>query len=571
MKNKLLLLINYFRNLYYFLVVLSGTTITSWIIWTRFIRERLPRDIPNDLTESKFYLLLYICGIYLYIIKSLLIPKEPISLIVKMIKILYTPLVTLDESIKNNRYILKIYNKMLTFAMKRVDTFTFSQMKMLYISYNILPRAFLVTLLCINVFYFHKLELIYDFILIGLIPLFHRYIKYSFKYAKEQYIKNLTDRYRCIWVSDINYTKVDWEYNPETMLHHDKELSIEEYVNIQVENYLSNNDEKIRYEGNAYTKEEILIQYTIDKYKDIKVDLTSEDYVIIKKEFDETMPILLQLSISLEIYSTISSISKIKNIRILIYSLYFICWAYILLVSYKGVGEFSLTSQLIVCLRPYIEYLTLYTDTIEPFSGLFLMYEYTVNKSLKDTLSFLLEIINNEEPFSKMLLFTSDAYYPQSMPIKLLISITLLLVFIVYSIKMLYRNAIKKPRIEKSFKDIIIEETMIESINKSIEEEFYKEMITNYLLELVYQDAFIKRFTKYRDFYTTQITDEFIKAFVNHNEISAIILYEGTLPITHFVDIPPELITERFKKTFKLFYDYVEKAEQNYKDKFNFL
>jgi hypothetical protein len=373
MNNILLTLIKYSHKLFYFLLILLGITITSWIIWARFIRERLPKDIPLDLTEIKFYFLLYICILYLYIIKSLLIPKEPHALIVKLIEILYAPLVTLDKSIKNNKYFLKTYNKMLTFGIERVDTFTFSQMQMLYISYNILPRAFLVTLLCINVFYFHKLELIYDFILIGIFPLLHRYIKYSFKYAKEQYIKSLNNKYDQVWVLDVNYTKVDWELNPETMIYHNKMVSIEEYVKIQVENYFSKTTEdKIEYNGEVFAKEEIYVQYERDKYGNKNIELTDEDYVIIKKEFNETMTILLTLCRFLELYSFMTLISYIKYTRVLIYTAYFICWTYVLFVSYKSVGDFSLTKQVITWVTPYIEYLISYIECIEPFSGILL-------------------------------------------------------------------------------------------------------------------------------------------------------------------------------------------------------
>lgn len=203
--NKLLIIIfKYLHSIFYFLLILLGTTMITWIIWVRFIRERLPKDIPFELTEISFYVLLYVCCIYLYIIKSLLIPKETNPIITKIIKILYTPLVTLDESVKNNKLFFKLYNKILIYAIIRVDSFTYSQSKMIYICYNILPRAFLVTLLSINVFYFHRLELIYDFIFIGLIPLLHRYIKYSFKHAKEQYIKTLNIKYDEVVISNIN-------------------------------------------------------------------------------------------------------------------------------------------------------------------------------------------------------------------------------------------------------------------------------------------------------------------------------------------------------------------------------
>ena len=62
--------------IFYYLLVSLGLIITSWIIWSRFIRERTIRNIPDELfTEIRFWILLYICLIYFYVVKTLI--KEP--------------------------------------------------------------------------------------------------------------------------------------------------------------------------------------------------------------------------------------------------------------------------------------------------------------------------------------------------------------------------------------------------------------------------------------------------------------------------------------------------------------
>src|ERR1700735_2030376 len=113
-------LIKYLKNMRYYFLLLIGIVIILWIIWARFNRIRLPKEIPFNLTEIWFYIILYICCIYAYIIISLLISRKSNPLIEKFIKILYTPLVTFDEAIKNNKYVLVRYNKLLGKIIDRI-------------------------------------------------------------------------------------------------------------------------------------------------------------------------------------------------------------------------------------------------------------------------------------------------------------------------------------------------------------------------------------------------------------------------------------------------------------------
>ena len=93
--------------------------------------------------------------------------------------------------------------------------------------------------------------------------------------------------------------------------------------------------------------------------------MTAEDDDFIYKELNNVLPKLLELSLSLEIYSRISSIPKIRYVKALAYSLYFTCWTYILTVSFHKVLEFSITNNV-------VKWLILYIDNLDPFSGIFL-------------------------------------------------------------------------------------------------------------------------------------------------------------------------------------------------------
>ena len=51
----------------------------SFFIWVRFIRERLPRDIPFDLSFYGMLILIIILTIYFFAIKSFFIKKQNIT------------------------------------------------------------------------------------------------------------------------------------------------------------------------------------------------------------------------------------------------------------------------------------------------------------------------------------------------------------------------------------------------------------------------------------------------------------------------------------------------------------
>ena len=79
------LLNNYIKNILYYCLLLVGLIATSWIVWARFLRERTIREIPELLTEFRFWFLIYLCCLYVFIIKSLLKPLKKIIFLLKII------------------------------------------------------------------------------------------------------------------------------------------------------------------------------------------------------------------------------------------------------------------------------------------------------------------------------------------------------------------------------------------------------------------------------------------------------------------------------------------------------
>ena len=100
------------------ILILLGLGMFSGYMWMRFIRKRLPKDIPFNFSILGFFILIYICIIFAFIIfsliKSLDNKDSSNSIFKKIIKELvdaiFLPLYTLDQFIKNLP-IIQIYHK----------------------------------------------------------------------------------------------------------------------------------------------------------------------------------------------------------------------------------------------------------------------------------------------------------------------------------------------------------------------------------------------------------------------------------------------------------------------------
>lgn len=96
MKNKL---INLFKilDLYFYLFIFFCLFLTY--CYLRFIRERVPKDIPYSLTDFSFYVLLFVCISYTYVILRLIKPKTPPQFILYTMQKFMYPISLLQNKI----------------------------------------------------------------------------------------------------------------------------------------------------------------------------------------------------------------------------------------------------------------------------------------------------------------------------------------------------------------------------------------------------------------------------------------------------------------------------------------
>ena len=341
MINKLLRLISYFIPLF------LGFLGIIWLIWSRFIRERTIREIPDLLlTEYRFWILLYICVIYIYIIKSLLRPKESSifsKLAAKLVEIIYKPLLILDKAIKckllgNIYYDFTLYITPYLHIKSKYKPFIITV-------FQIIPRAIMVIFLLVDTFYFHKLAIFYNVILLGLLPLIYRYVKYSINEISEHYIELLEEKYEKVRIYEENcrlhYGEEDdlEDIKKSTAEFHNRSTTIKEYIEIKSKNIMDWIRDKVTflYEAEPYSKKHIQDDMLALRRKSFpkRKYLYSADYEEINKLFYDLIDETIHIKMFLDDLSAAHDYKSIRYTKALIFILYFICWAYILIISYK--------------------------------------------------------------------------------------------------------------------------------------------------------------------------------------------------------------------------------------------
>jgi hypothetical protein len=220
--------------------VLLGFVIFSYFIWFRFIRERLPRDIPFNLSLFTVILLMFLIYLYSYSIITLmryiiyneriktslkvLQPKErsfPSQLLLPYIFKLYKPVILLDKVLKQNKYIKAVY----IYIFKSITSlFTYNDKSpksfLIYFIFHELFTIIILLAFMIDIFYFYQIEITYLCIPLAIIPLMNKYIVYSMKeileeltsFLEKSYMVNITSK---VIEDDDNYSNlqaINWDY-----------------------------------------------------------------------------------------------------------------------------------------------------------------------------------------------------------------------------------------------------------------------------------------------------------------------------------------------------------------------
>ena len=339
-----------------------GLVIFTTFMWYRFIRERLPKDIPFNLSLEGLIILIEICLLYLYIVYTLSTEKKHSNAFISsLINNIFKPLEALDHSIKNHPRINPYYKRFIIYLAYKLDPILNSS-RIYYYTFAIFPRLVLITALWIDVFYFHKLFYIYKVLLIGILLFLNRYLIYSLNYAKEHFITQLEPLLNKFFIPYDNKICAEVYYNGDEEAAED-EYDEETTMGLDLRFYILYASESLYYYKHKFPCKVI----HKSEYKEIyckkhQIPLSNKslpEAITLKifKEVDQKVENILKISVLLLNYELFNEYTpEIKNIKILIFSNYLVCWLFILIVSIPTFSfEFS--------------NLSLYLDNQDPFSG----------------------------------------------------------------------------------------------------------------------------------------------------------------------------------------------------------
>jgi hypothetical protein len=308
------------------------------MIWFRFIRERLPREIPFDLSLLGLIFIIFICSLYIlniiYILFSIGLTRK--SIFKKFTEYFYTPLNTIIENLivspRTYPYFAR-YLKLFTGKLVFINYLKY------YLILEIFPQFIIITVFLVDIFYFHYIRYFYLALLLNISIIIIRNVIHIFKYVMNRNISLVDDSAEIYCYNYIaNYIGTLRVIPP---------LEASEFVKEQSHRILSNS-EKLDY----------FISFKIDFAKRERKRLNIPDNMRFNtKLFEEDMRNLLNAAITLYkiIYSYEKEQDKYKFIRVIFNILYLIGWIYILVVSFK----IELLSDIFIIV-----------EKIEPFSGI---------------------------------------------------------------------------------------------------------------------------------------------------------------------------------------------------------
>lgn len=352
-------------------------TITGFIffiifIWFRFIRGRLPRDIPFIFNLFGFFSTLFILITFIFIIYSLIKTKYKSNIMTQEIfktglNIIYIPLEHLDNFIKD--YCLKKFNYKngIIFLAKQMEYFVVKTNYYYYI-FVFIPKIVLISIFIFDVFYCHKLLYIYKAMFLSIFFLIDKYIFYNYKKLKEDLIINLEKDLKeksitVIFIEEL--FEIIRQESKNTNPDHDEEewenCPTDVYININLRLF-------IEYQSKYYGKTVNHILFFSETYKIIFCEqegITSnqfqQNYLNYKKKIDLYLEAQLEniLSISYVIHHYNLINNSTTNIKILIYISYAFCWLFILIVS---IHTLNIHDLLAILKESWL-------NVMEPFSG----------------------------------------------------------------------------------------------------------------------------------------------------------------------------------------------------------
>ena len=303
-------------------------------------------------------------------------------MIEKIIDILFIPFKELDKAFKNLTIIKKHSDKildsiypLLEFMIIKTDAF--------FILFWIFPRLLLLIVLFLDIFLFHTFKYKYKFIFIGLLLLFNRCFKYSLKNTRNEKLDDTN-----IHIYTVSTEYYPWvhpsELEPDYDANEGDNADVTPEMSLPLKIFLDHQIKSIVYKGvtnnissihaTSYSSKFCQLKYfgavipdhrsmSIEEQNNYKTQYgnywKTRRWVYDKADEYRKAKVkaIIRISVLLEHYHQTSNIDKdYKNIKVLIFLSYLICWLYVLIISIPNIPE-SEWNKLIVFLNKYQEIL----------------------------------------------------------------------------------------------------------------------------------------------------------------------------------------------------------------------
>jgi hypothetical protein len=340
-----------------YLLIVLGIIMIILYIWFRFIRTRIPREIPFNLSYFGFFILIFICIIY---INSLILQIRKKNFdnegyVVIIYNFLIIPLIEFDKELK------KFFKSINVTLLQIIERLQLIKIKVLIIGFDLLPRISICIVLVIETFYFHYLFFFYKVIILGIFILIEKYIFYSLKKIKEDYL---------LYIEDIFTIEMEYKYAIELINMYPELLP--QYYDDEEEDYIYFEmlwvpiKEFFFYQKSQYSEKGIFVPYRVgiknlESYRKLHnvsktnnfktlLDLSNKDKKIVDYILNN---IIMEIN-----YDYIISHNIIKKIKIILLVSSLTCWLYMLIVSLPYLYEDIFYKSIIFTLtrsNPFID------------------------------------------------------------------------------------------------------------------------------------------------------------------------------------------------------------------------
>jgi hypothetical protein len=358
---------NFFHN---YSLIFLGFLLFTLYFWNRFFRSQTSKDLPLNLSILHFFILVYVCLIFSYIVYSLLFPRKSNDLVEKFIEFLFTPIAEFDKYLKS--LFSSQYKQFMKYIIPFMD-FLIIQTKLFFMIFWLFPRMILLSALFIDVVWLDKLHYKYMVIYFGIMLFLYRYIKYSLKKYKTELIAEYEENISSIttpYVPKVHPAELEPDYDPNDP---DEEDCIE-YMSLPFKVFIEFQTKSIVYQEITRDIHSINTSLKFDEKiwkESYGFNYPENAYLyrgkIYTEHFKKTQEIaklmieeIVKISLLIEFYSDFTnSEKKVKKLKLYIYFNYLLCWLYVLIVSLPSLDLLELSN---VFVHTWLKFQDPFTD-----------------------------------------------------------------------------------------------------------------------------------------------------------------------------------------------------------------